>query len=69
MSIETTRASLRWVLDNGKGRHSEEAYKDAWLLGIGDEDSKSDGMSSSGDSSAGGGSLDNENGADRSTCY
>ena len=48
------RASFRWVLDNGQGRPSEDAYKDVWLLGIGDEDSESDGMSSYGGSSAGG---------------
>lgn len=53
-SIEATRASFRWVLDNGEGRPSEGAYKDPWLLGIGDEDSESDGMSSYGGSSAGG---------------
>ncbi|KAL9062937.1 MAG: hypothetical protein Q9161_009689 [Pseudevernia consocians] len=53
-SIEATRASFRWVLDNGEGRPPEEAYKDAWLLGIGDEDSESDEMSSYGGSSAGG---------------
>ena len=44
--IEATRASFRWVLDNGEGRPPENAYKDAWLLGIGDEDSESDEMSS-----------------------
>lgn len=49
-SIEATRASFRWVLDNGEGRPPEDAYKDAWLLGIGDEDSESDEMSSYGDS-------------------
>ncbi|KAL9062661.1 MAG: hypothetical protein Q9161_009772 [Pseudevernia consocians] len=55
-SIEATRASFRWVLDNGEGMPPEEAYKDAWLLGIGDEDSESDEMSSYDGSSAGGGS-------------
>ena len=45
---------FRWVLDSGEGRPSEDAYKDAWLLGIGDEDSESNGMSSYGGSSAGG---------------
>ena len=51
-SIEATRASFRWVLDTGKGEPPEEAYKDAWLLGIEDEDLESDEMSSHGDSSA-----------------
>ena len=61
-SIEATRASFRWVLDNGEGRPPEDAYKDAWLRGIGDEDedededSESDQMSSYGRRSAGGGS-------------
>ena len=53
-SIEATRASFRWVLDNGEERPPEDAYKDAWLLGIGDEDSESDEMSSYGDSAGGG---------------
>lgn len=53
-SIEATRASFRWVLDNGEGRPPEDAYKDVWLLGIGDEDSESDEMSSYGDSAGGG---------------
>ena len=34
--IDATRASFRWVLDNSEGRPPEDAYKDAWLLGIGD---------------------------------
>lgn len=55
-SIEATRASFRWVLDNGEGRPPEDAYKDAWLLGIEDEDSESDEMSSYGGSSGDGGS-------------
>lgn len=45
-SVEATRALFRWVLDNGEGMPLEEAYKDPWLLNIGDEDSESDGMSS-----------------------
>lgn len=64
-SIEATRASFRWVLDNGKGRPPEDAFKDLWLLGIGDEDSESDKMSSYGDS-AGAESQNNENIADSS---
>ena len=31
-SIEATRASFRWVLDNGEGRPPEDIYKDPWLL-------------------------------------
>ena len=41
------RASFKWVLDNGQGMPSEDAYEDMWLLGIGDEDSERDGMSDS----------------------
>ena len=43
-SIEVMRGSFRWVLDNDEGRSSKEAYKDAWLFGIGNEDSESDEM-------------------------
>ena len=63
-SIEATRASFRWVLDNGEGKSPEEAYKDEWLLSIGDEDSESDEISSYGGSSAGGGSQEKGNSAD-----
>ncbi len=32
MSIEATRASFRWVLDNSERRPLEEAYKDPRLI-------------------------------------
>lgn len=66
-SIEATRASFRWVLDNSEGRPPKEAYKDPWLLNIGDEDSESDEMSSYNGSSASRGSRENRNSADSST--
>lgn len=66
MSIEATRASFRWVLDNSEGRPPEDAYKDSWLLNIGDENSESDDISSCGGSSAGGGLQDDGSSADSS---
>ena len=65
--IGATRASFRRVLDNGEERPSEDAYKDAWLLSIEDEDSENDETSSYRDSSTGGESLNNENRANSST--
>lgn len=41
-SIKATRASFRWVLNNDKERPQKDAYKNAWLLNIEDENSESD---------------------------
>jgi len=38
-SIEATRASFRWVLDNSERRPLEEAYKDPRLIASLDDDS------------------------------
>ena len=55
-SIEATRASFRWVLNNGEEKSLEDLYKDAWLLGIKDEDSEIDKISLYSGSFARGGS-------------
>lgn len=65
-SIEATRTSFRWILDNGEGRPPEDAYKHTWLLDIGDEDSESDEMSSY-DDPTGGRSSNHENSTDRTS--